>query len=142
MTHAGAAGLLADGADRVIKLGLATLMLIIALIGGRILPAFTRNWLVNTGRGGPLPVEPGWFDAAVLLSTVVTLVLWLCWPTSPVTGAVAGAVGVAHLARLARWQGWRSRSEEQTSELQSLMRISYAVFCLKKKKTPGREKAI
>src|SRR3546814_5010906 len=29
----------------------------------------------------------------------------------------------------------RSRSEEQTSELQSLMRISYAVFCLKKKKT-------
>src|SRR3546814_1550297 len=29
----------------------------------------------------------------------------------------------------------RRRSEEQTSELQSLMRISYAVFCLKKKKT-------
>src|SRR3546814_2235472 len=40
-------------------------------------------------------------------------------------------------------EGWRenqgalsaSRSEEHTSELQSLMRISYAVFCLKKKKT-------
>src|SRR3546814_4406579 len=30
------------------------------------------------------------------------------------------------------------RSEEHTSELQSLMRISYAVFCLKKKKTPVR----
>src|SRR3546814_12359072 len=30
----------------------------------------------------------------------------------------------------------RTRSEEHTSELQSLMRISYAVFCLKKKKTP------
>src|SRR3546814_4000479 len=29
---------------------------------------------------------------------------------------------------------WRIRSEEHTSELQSLMRISYAVFCLKKKK--------
>src|SRR3546814_2650682 len=29
---------------------------------------------------------------------------------------------------------WISRSEEHTSELQSLMRISYAVFCLKKKK--------
>src|SRR3546814_4488502 len=28
---------------------------------------------------------------------------------------------------------WRRRSEEHTSELQSLMRISYAVFCLKKK---------
>src|SRR3546814_5521958 len=32
-------------------------------------------------------------------------------------------------------QGIGSRSEEHTSELQSLMRISYAVFCLKKKKT-------
>src|SRR3546814_3036104 len=30
-----------------------------------------------------------------------------------------------------------ARSEEHTSELQSLMRISYAVFCLKKKKDPG-----
>src|SRR3546814_1538601 len=29
---------------------------------------------------------------------------------------------------------WAARSEEHTSELQSLMRISYAVFCLKKKK--------
>src|SRR3546814_2024766 len=37
-----------------------------------------------------------------------------------------------------RQEGWRflwMRSEEHTSELQSLMRISYAVFCLKKKKT-------
>src|SRR3546814_6022769 len=47
------------------------------------------------------------------------------------------------LGRRASWQGhWRAagsrlarrRSEEHTSELQSLMRISYAVFCLKKKK--------
>src|SRR3546814_1333250 len=33
-----------------------------------------------------------------------------------------------------QWYGDRHRSEEHTSELQSLMRISYAVFCLKKKK--------
>src|SRR3546814_10575292 len=33
-------------------------------------------------------------------------------------------------------EGLDQRSEEHTSELQSLMRISYAVFCLKKKKTP------
>src|SRR3546814_1278543 len=32
------------------------------------------------------------------------------------------------------WDSEVSRSEEHTSELQSLMRISYAVFCLKKKK--------
>src|SRR3546814_6449305 len=35
----------------------------------------------------------------------------------------------------ARSAGYENRSEEHTSELQSLMRISYAVFCLKKKKT-------
>src|SRR3546814_5619919 len=34
----------------------------------------------------------------------------------------------------------RTRSEEHTSELQSLMRISYAVFCLKKKKLNMKEK--
>src|SRR3546814_9739640 len=41
----------------------------------------------------------------------------------------------------ARWC-WRSRhrSEEHTSELQSLMRISYAVFCLKKKKKKNKRK--
>src|SRR3546814_4442160 len=34
-------------------------------------------------------------------------------------------------------QALAGRSEEHTSELQSLMRISYAVFCLKKKKEPA-----
>src|SRR3546814_1055233 len=36
--------------------------------------------------------------------------------------------------RWVRGRSYRPRSEEHTSELQSLMRISYAVFCLKKKK--------
>src|SRR3546814_4633968 len=50
--------------------------------------------------------------------------------------ADAWAFGSAILAELnqpARAEQWRS--EEYTSELQSLMRISYAVFCLKKKQT-------
>src|SRR3546814_9281919 len=38
------------------------------------------------------------------------------------------------IGRLSTWWRPRLRSEEHTSELQSLMRISYAVFCLKKKK--------
>src|SRR3546814_8765801 len=40
-----------------------------------------------------------------------------------------------------RRSGWGSRSEEHTSELQSLMRISYAVFCLKKKKNTKNTKS-
>src|SRR3546814_7831868 len=43
--------------------------------------------------------------------------------------------------RIGSQRGGRHRSEEHTSELQSLMRISYAVFCLKKKKkTRPRDK--
>src|SRR3546814_4153762 len=42
---------------------------------------------------------------------------------------------VAHLADVEPAFAGEVRSEEHTSELQSLMRISYAVFCLKKKKT-------
>src|SRR3546814_8442040 len=54
----------------------------------------------------------------------------------PAAGAAAGGDGLAAAARL--WtdgaaRALAERSEEHTSELQSLMRISYAVFCLKKK---------
>src|SRR3546814_2075484 len=42
----------------------------------------------------------------------------------------------AHLFAIGVLLAWLARSEEHTSELQSLMRISYAVFCLKKKKQP------
>src|SRR3546814_6349291 len=44
-----------------------------------------------------------------------------------------GGGDAAGIGRLARREH-HARSEEHTSELQSLMRISYAVFCLKKKK--------
>src|SRR3546814_8929312 len=48
----------------------------------------------------------------------------------------AGLLGrVLHVGLLEPAVGQRERSEEHTSELQSLMRISYAVFCLKKKNT-------
>src|SRR3546814_9776233 len=45
------------------------------------------------------------------------------------------AVISAHVGRGIQLEAHGERSEEHTSELQSLMRISYAVFCLKKKKT-------
>src|SRR3546814_6527428 len=58
-------------------------------------------------------------------------------------GAALGALGdmADAVHRLARRfeRGGHVRSEEHTSELQSLMRISYAVFCLKKKKQKNKE---
>src|SRR3546814_6823251 len=61
--------------------------------------------------------------------------------TAPIVRGVEGERGVGELVN--RPWSWRgptgkpvyNRSEEHTSELQSLMRISYAVFCLKKKNT-------
>src|SRR3546814_10791118 len=50
------------------------------------------------------------------------------WALYPMVGIATGAAVVASQALISG-----ARSEEHTSELQSLMRISYAVFCLKKK---------
>src|SRR3546814_3238192 len=50
-------------------------------------------------------------------------------------GIKVGVIGTDHARLLERAHAAEARSEEHTSELQSLMRISYAVFCLKKKKS-------
>src|SRR3546814_2592108 len=57
-------------------------------------------------------------------------------PTSRATDRVARKLGIDAFETPTGWKffGTLLRSEEHTSELQSLMRISYAVFCLKKKK--------
>src|SRR3546814_2091503 len=62
--------------------------------------------------------------AAGLLSEDIDPITGELWGNYPQTYSLVGIINCAVL-----------RSEEHTSELQSLMRISYAVFCLKKKKT-------
>src|SRR3546814_2307407 len=64
------------------------------------------------------------------------------FPNGTSTQGVAGVSFVSGLVALddesvviaGSAENWSERSEEHTSELQSLMRISYAVFCLNKKK--------
>src|SRR3546814_10645963 len=73
---------------------------------------------------------------------VFIVTLWagrIVWSTPLLYGAgslaifvIGGLTGVMVAIAPFNWQA--HRSEEHTSELQSLMRISYAVFCLKKKK--------
>src|SRR3546814_4398605 len=53
---------------------------------------------------------------------------------------LAAAIRDLFPGRIALVSSFGARSEEHTSELQSLMRISYAVFCLKKKKTRNSKK--
>src|SRR3546814_8669191 len=58
---------------------------------------------------------------------------------SGVAAAPVGAVAAPPVSPTPPAQATEQRSEEHTSELQSLMRISYAVFCLKKKKTKTKQ---
>jgi uncharacterized protein involved in response to NO len=94
-----------------LRLGLGAAILMIALIGGRIVPSFTRNWLVKRG-GGALPVPPmQGFDRLSLAALAVAVLVWVLAPASVVTGISLLVAGGLHLARLARWCGHRTLAE-------------------------------
>jgi uncharacterized protein involved in response to NO len=94
-----------------LRLGLGAGLMMIAVIGGRIVPSFTRNWLVRRGPGRlPVPPMQG-FDRIALLALLAAIVLWLAMPFSLVTGAALLVAGVLHLVRLARWAGHRTLAE-------------------------------
>lgn len=100
-------GLLADN-DIGLRSGIALVAILIGLIGGRIIPAFTRNWLMREGASQPMPTMPSPADMRVLAITAVSLVGWLLWPESNVVGWLLLASALAHVWRVARWQGWRT----------------------------------
>ncbi|WP_027553272.1 NnrS family protein [Bradyrhizobium sp. Cp5.3] len=97
-------------ADISIRVGISVVVLLIALIGGRIIPSFTRNWLVKVNPGR-LPVPFGRFDGAVIGCSALALIAWIVAPLSVVTGVAMAAVGTLHLVRLARWAGDRTSRE-------------------------------
>jgi uncharacterized protein involved in response to NO len=97
-------------ADDAIRIGIAVVVLLISLIGGRIIPSFTRNWLVRENPGR-LPVPFGRFDMIVVGIGALALLCWIVAPDRPVTGAVLALAGLMHLVRLSRWAGDRSYRE-------------------------------
>ena len=94
-------------ADISIRLALATIIVLITLIGGRIVPSFTRNWLARQSSGA-LPAPFGKLDGIAVASSAVALVVWLIAPAGVVTGVVLLAAGVFQTLRLARWAGYRT----------------------------------
>jgi len=98
-------------ADTGIRIGIAMVVLLISLIGGRIIPSFTRNWLVRENPGR-LPVPFGRFDVIVVAIGALALSVWVASPASHFAGAALAFAGVLHLVRLGRWAGdrtWRER---------------------------------
>lgn len=92
------------------RAGLALVVLLIALIGGRIIPSFTGNWLTRQG-AAVRPAPFGRFDKAVMALAAVALAFWTVSPDGPVAGVALTAAGAGHLIRLARWQGHRVLSD-------------------------------
>jgi uncharacterized protein involved in response to NO len=92
------------------RLGIGAIITLIMIIGGRIVPSFTRNWLVRRGPGR-LPVPFNRFDAAVIIVSVAALASWIARPDHAATAALALAAGLLNLLRLARWAGQRTGGE-------------------------------
>ncbi len=89
------------------RAGFAIVIGLIALIGGRIIPAFTRNWLARQRGPGRLPAQADGFDKLALALLAVALLCWVAGPDGRLAGALLLAAGLGQAGRLARWVGLR-----------------------------------
>ena len=108
-------------AEISIRVGIAVVVLLISLIGGRIIPSFTRNWLVKENPGR-LPVPFSRFDMLTVAVGAIALAFWIVLPGGTVTGTTLAFAGVMHLIRLGRWAGYRTGRER----LLLILHIGYA----------------
>jgi uncharacterized protein involved in response to NO len=109
------------GANYSIRISIAAVIMLITLVGGRVVPSFTRNWLARQEKGR-LPAPFSRFDAAAIAVSLVSLVLWIGWPDSAVTGIALIAAAIMQGARLVRWAGDRTASDR----LVLVLHVGYA----------------
>ena len=108
-------------ADYGIRLGIAAAIGLIILVGGRIIPSFTHNWLARNNPGR-LPRPFSRFDAAAIGVSALALGIWIAWPQHAVSGVALIAAGLLQAARLARWAGERTFAER----LVIVLHVGYA----------------
>lgn len=113
-------------ADWSIRLGLATVVLLIMVIGGRIIPSFTRGWLSRERPAGRLPATFGRFDVVSIVASVPGLTLWVMAPDHRAAGFALCLGGCAQLHRLGRWAGERTIGES----LVLILHLGYAFIPL------------
>ena len=109
LTHFEALGLAESGALGR-RLGAAVLLVLIALIGGRIIPSFTSNWLKKRG-AVRLPAKFDRIDRIGMGLTVLALAGWVAAPDSMPSAALAALGAAAAALRLSRWRGLATLSE-------------------------------
>ncbi|QIB67748.1 NnrS family protein [Kineobactrum salinum] len=92
-------------------LGLDLVTVLIVVIAGRIIPAFSSNWLRSNGHNPEAVKTFRWLEFASLGSVV--LLLLVDWLPLPIQAASAAALlaGAANGVRLAGWAGWKTARE-------------------------------
>lgn len=98
------------GADLGLRLGIAAVAVLIALVGGRVVPSFTRNWLAKRGEA-VLPRPFGRLDRLAVAVTIAAGLAWTLAPEAAASGALALLAAALGAARLAGWCGHRTLAE-------------------------------
>ncbi|MCB1481429.1 MAG: NnrS family protein [Rhodobiaceae bacterium] len=107
MIHMEWAGLTDDTARRGLWLALFAICALIAVIGGRITPAFTRNVMLRNGIENGLPVSRAVFERSGIISALILGPAYACGAPEWLLGSIALVAAVTNGARIA---GWRSRA--------------------------------
>jgi uncharacterized protein involved in response to NO len=115
--------LIASGGDAGFanRLGVGAFVMLVSIMGGRVVPSFTRNWLVKR-HAIHLPIPYNRFDTLALLVGLAALALWVALPGTIWTALACLAAGILHTMRLWRWRGWQSWDEK----LVLVLHIGYA----------------
>lgn len=92
------------------RLGLAAILILMSVIGGRIVPTFTRNWLMRQGQQR-LPPAADMVDRAALGVLHTALIAWVLFPEARLAGVALFAGAAINLWRLSRWHGAATRAE-------------------------------
>lgn len=104
LVHCDALGI-GDTAEVGNRVGIATLLLLVSLVGGRITPSFTRNWLTKKRPEVRPPHAEDWLDRTVLFVTALALAAWTVGPDGIATAWATIIAGIANGWRMSRWQG-------------------------------------
>ncbi len=107
--HLGFNGIVPDGERIALYLLIHAMLLLVTLISGRIIPAFTANWMRKQGRQNLPQVDIGLDKLALAITLVAGLAITLA-PAQPQTAILAFAAALVHGFRLSRWRGLATMS--------------------------------
>lgn len=93
-----------------LRVAIDTVVLVVAVVAGRIVPAFTRNALVRRALPHAIVPTPV-LDAFAIAALIFVLAGDVVAPNSAFGIVAAAAAALLHFARVTRWQGWRMADE-------------------------------